>query len=304
MLCVSSGGVACFGAANGEKRWQALTGMRTFEPLLTPEYVMVGSTSGLQVLSRSNGTVRWRWPGAGHVFSPATDGQTVYVTDRAGHVAALSLSDGEPLWQRSLDGWLYTPALVGDLVVTGGRSGVVHALARDSGETVWTVELDQELVFRPVATGDGVVVTTFAGSVIRLDAQGRVMWKARDDVPSFSPATTGELLLLGGMDGVLRARDARTGRLRWRVALSGKLSIPAGAHGDTVAAVSPDGELVLLDAANGGVLRRTTLSAAPLGSPVWADGWRVPVREAEIIGWAHASGVKNPAQERGLLPDS
>lgn len=274
-----------------DKRWGALPEVHTFEPLISQDAVILGSTSGLHVLDSSDGAARWRWRCGGEVFSPAVDGSVVYVTDRTGQVAAMGLDDGDVVWTRQLDGWLYTPALVAGRIITGGRAGVVHALDRDTGETLWMRKLDQELVFRPVAVDGGVVVTTFKGSIIRLDRDGRVRWRQRDPSPSFSPTVAGELLLFGGMDGVLRARDSRTGRLRWAVQLSGKLAIPAQAHGRQVAVVSPDGTFALIDAGDGSVLTSVSIPGKPVGGPFRArEGmWRAVYRGAGIISWIDAS---------------
>lgn len=292
LLCVSGPGVTCFAPATMEKQWSALPDVHTFQPLISKNAVVVGSTSGLRVLDRSDGAARWHWRSGGEVFSPVVDESVVYVTDRAGRIAALGLDDGHVVWTRQLEGWLYTPALVAGRVITGGRAGVVYALDGRTGETAWTRKLDQELVFRPVAVDDGVVVTTFRGSTLRLDRDGRVRWRQRDPVPSFSPTVADELLLFGGMDGVLRARDKGTGRLRWRVELSGPLATPARVHGDRVAVVTRDGALVVVDAEAGSVLARVAIPGKPLGAPFRSPGggWRVFQREAGIISWVNASG--------------
>lgn len=291
LLCVSGPGVTCFASATMEKRWSALPDVHTFEPLISKNAVILGSTSGLHVLDASDGAARWCWRSDGEVFSPAVDGNVVYVTDRTGQVAAMDLDDGDVVWTRRLDGWVYTPALVADRLITGGRAGVVHALDRDTGETLWVRELDQELVFRPVAVDDGVVVTTFKGSIFRLERDGRVRWKQRDPSPSFSPAAVGELLIFGGMDGVLRARDRRSGRPRWSVELGGMLAIPAQAHGSQVAAVSLDGTFALIDAGDGSLLASVSIPGKPVGGPFRfrQDVWRVLYRDAGIISWIDAS---------------
>jgi len=289
LLCVSGTGVTCLDAATMERQWEAFSDSSTFAPLMVGDSVIVGSTSGLKALSASSGAVRWTWPGAGHVFSPVADERTVYVADRGGHVAALTLECGEVLWQRSFDGWLYTPALLSGRVITGGQAGVVRALDSETGETLWKTRLDQELVFRPVSVGDGVVATTFLGSVFRIDATGGIVWTAQDASPSFSPAVAGELLIFGGMDGVLRAREALTGRLRWRAELSGKLSIPASVRGGEVAVVTSDGQFAVVDPGDGEVLGRKRIPGRPLGGPVWEDGWVVFRQEAGIIRRVDAS---------------
>jgi len=275
-----------------ERSWSALEGNHTFEPVLTPGALIVGSTTGLYALASSNGAVRWRWRTDAEVFSPAVDSGVAFATSRAGHVAALDLREGKVLWQRRLEGWLYTPAVVGSRIVTGGQGGILYALDRDTGATVWTRELGQELVYRPVAVDTGVVVTTFAGAAIRVSAEGKIEWRTRDSSPSFSPAVTGDLLLFGGMDGVLRARDRRTGRLRWRVELSGQLRAPAQGRDGEIAVVSADGTFAVIERSHGAVQMRRMLSGVPVSAPFSPEGqrWRVLERRAGIISWTHASG--------------
>lgn len=291
VLCVSDDGVTCLESAELGKRWEALAGVNTFEVLYTADAVLVGSTTGLHALSPADGSSRWQWRGDAHVFSPAVGGEVAYATDRTGRIAALDLQDGRVIWEKELNGWLYTPALLEDRLITGGSGGVVYALHRGTGETLWTRRLDQELVFRPVAVPGGVVVTTFKGSVLLVDGDGELVWEERDAAPSFSPAAADDLLVFGGMDGVLRARDARTGRLRWRVELSGALSVPARIRAGEVAIVTPDGALLILDAADGSRLARVPLPGTPLGRPVYSGdhGWRVLQRDAGIFSWVGAS---------------
>jgi len=291
LTCLAGSGVRCFASDSMERRWEALPGTRTFELVMAPDAILAGSTAGLHALDPTDGSVRWRWRSGAEVFSPAVESSFAYASDRAGRVAAIRLTDGEIRWQRRLDGWLYTPALVAGQLITGGRGAIVYALDQDTGETVWTRKLAQELVYRPVAVGNGVVVTAFDGSVIRLGRDGSIRWRDRDPSPSFSPAVAGNLLLFGGMDGILRARDARTGRMRWRVELSGRLNIPAREDGGEAAVVSPDGTFALVDAVDGSVQVRTSIPGSPVGAPIrTGDGtWRVFQRHRGIISWVVAS---------------
>jgi len=291
LLCASGDGLRCFDSASLEKRWTALAELGTFEPLIAANTLLVASTGGLHALNMRDGTRRWQWHGDTHAFPPAVRSGVVFATDRAGGIAALDLDDGREIWQRQLDGWLYTPALLDDRLIIGGSSGVIYGLDGATGDTFWTRELDQELVYRPVAVAGGVVVTTFKGTVLHLDGDGRLIWEVRDSAPSFSPAVAGDLLVFGGMDGVLRARDRDTGRLLWRVELSGSLSVPPRVEAGQVAIASPDGLFVVIDAASGALIARTTVHGTPLGQPIRSDEgvWRVLQREAGIFAWVGAS---------------
>lgn len=272
-------------------KWRALRGRHTFDPIVAASRVLVGGSNGLHALSRSGGDTAWQWYEGDDVFSPAVDGGTAYVTDRGGRIAAIDVDDGGVIWQRRVDGWLYTPALTGELAVTGGRAGTLYAFDRATGDVVWTRSLNQELVHRPVAVGGGVVVTTFRGTAARVSDRGDVQWEQTDPSPSFSPSIAGGLLVFGGMDGTWRARDPESGRLRWTVAMAGKLTLPARGGAGRVALASPDGEAAVVHAANGRVLRRWSIPGKPLGGPVHAGGgtWRVFYDQSGIISWIDSS---------------
>lgn len=290
-ICVSASGVVCFERGSMGERWRALAGVHPLQPVLGPGVLLAGSSSGLHALNLSDGKPLWTWRPGDTVFPPAVDETTVYATDRAGHVAAIRLSDGDIKWRRNLDGWLYTPALSEGLVVTGGRRAAVHALDRQTGRTMWTRELDQELVSPPVAVRGGAVATTFSGSVYKLSLEGHLLWKQVDPVPSFSPAVAGNLLIFGGMDGMLRARGVASGALRWQLELSGPLSIRPSAHAGQIAVATPDGELVIVDSAKGTVLCRRAIRGRPLAAPValGSQNWRAFHLASGIVSWVDAS---------------
>jgi len=291
LVCLSHAGLTCFDRSTMDRKWSALPGDHTFDPVVTPSLVLAGGASGLRALSAASGEPRWHWYRGDDVFSPATDSGTVFATDRGGRVAAIDIDSGGVRWWRQLEGWLYTPALVGELVITGGRAGILYALDRDTGEIIWRHELDQELVHHPVALDDSVVVTTFKGTTARLDRQGGTIWQKRDPSPSFSPAAAEGLLVFGGMDGTWRARDVESGRLRWKIKMSGKLKLPARVHTNRVALASPDGNAVIVDSETGEVVERLTIPPAVLGAPIQADPgiWRVFYTDSGIISWSDAS---------------
>lgn len=304
LLCVAGSGISCFARPGMEKRWQVLDQTRMFAPVIAGDTVIAGGSRGLYALRAANGMSRWHWPGGGEVFSPMVDAGVAYATDRAGRVAAIDLDSGRLHWQRRLGGWLYTPALAGDRIVTGGQDGVLYALDRATGATAWTRELGQELVFHPVAVDGGVVVTTFDGAITRFDAGGRRQWQVRDATPAFSPRVAGGLLVYGGMDGVLRARDAATGELIWRVALSGKLAIPAAVQAGMVAAVNPDGALVLVEAASGAVAWRGAVPGTPIGAPLplGPGAWRIFQHQSGIISWVNVSCTRSACRVSPVHP--
>lgn len=296
LVCVSDAGLVCFDEDDLTVRWQVLEGEHTLEPVIAGGMVLVGGGAGLHAFEAGSGEQRWHWRGKGLAFTPSVERDTAYVADQDGQLLALDLATGTPRWRRSLDGWSYPPAVVAGRLVTGGREGIVRALDPADGRTLWRHEMEQELVYRPVAVGDRAVVTTFSGHVLALDPEGETVWMARDPVPSFSPVRAGNLLLFGGMDGRLRARNIDDGRLAWRIRAAGPLVLPARHHApvDRSALIDADGKVIVVDTHNGDAVARLSVPGKPVSAPLYrhARGWVVFFRERGTIDWSSLSQMQ------------
>ncbi|WP_307734606.1 outer membrane protein assembly factor BamB family protein [Pyxidicoccus parkwayensis] len=83
-------------------------------------------------------------------------------------------------------------AVVADGVITGNEGGTVVRLDRD-GRVVWRVSLGREVAARPVVVGDGVIVGTVAGDVVRLGMEdGAERWRVTGEPPVLTPGVTDE----------------------------------------------------------------------------------------------------------------
>ncbi len=96
-LIISQDGISSFDLQTGRLVWQTLNKLQTFEPVLTGESLLVGSSQGLQVLSAKTGQLLWQH-GGGIVFSPIARDNTAYLTARDGHIWALGLTTKKVLW--------------------------------------------------------------------------------------------------------------------------------------------------------------------------------------------------------------
>jgi outer membrane protein assembly factor BamB len=90
-LIISQNGISSFDLQTGRLVWQKLNKLQTFEPVLTGEYLLVGSSQGLQVLSAKTGQLLWQH-GGGIIFSPIVENNTAYLTARDGRIWALDLT--------------------------------------------------------------------------------------------------------------------------------------------------------------------------------------------------------------------
>lgn len=287
VTCVSDAGIHCFDAPGSAPAWQALEGVRTLEPVIADGRLFVASSRGLFAFDAASGAQLWHRPSDGLVFPPVVAGGTAYAGDAAGGFAALEAATGAPRWRRAFPGWTYPPALVGEILVTGGREGVLRGLDRASGATRWRLELGGEPVYRPVATATGALVTTFDGSVLTVNADGDVVWRVRDAVASGTPAVADGRAYLPGLDGRVRARRTADGALLWTRDLGAPAVGPGHAAMGRLGLTTRDGDVLVLDTANGARCTRAAPPGAPRGNPVPGPGgaWVVLEQHRGSLQW-------------------
>lgn len=148
---------------------------------------------------------------------------------RSGSTVTLPLREA---WQRRFDGTAFeaTPIIANGMVYVGDLDGTFHALSLSTGETRWS--LKGEAGFSAAAA----FVTTVAES-------------------SGGPAS---LVVAGDSFGVVRAFDAKTGKIAWEHERDGEISggpsvmvDPADGGQARILVGSQDASLVCLSAANG-----------------------------------------------------
>jgi outer membrane protein assembly factor BamB len=168
---------------------------------------------------------------------PTIDSGRAILATSDGHVVAVSVDDGVEAWRSMVVSggfdyalWLRTaPAVAGDRYVVAGQRGGVSAIARDDGRVLWT--------FDPPAIGP-----------VRAEH-----YSAHPAVFSSGPAVTGDVVWIGGDDGVVRALDLGTGSERWSVwlgapILAGIVPSVASARGAMLYVATWDGAIHALGA--------------------------------------------------------
>jgi len=97
-----------------------------------------------------------------------------------------------------------------------------------------------------------------------------------------APVTAGGLVFISGPDGVVRALDAATGKVRWKAYTSGAVRIPPTIWNGRALVGSGDGWVYAFEAQTGRLLWR--FRAAPVER-------RIPVYGSLLSTWPAASGV-------------
>lgn len=120
--------------------------------------------------------------------------------------------------------------------------------------TAWKLDIGKarSYQFSPALTGNTLVVAGADGAIARVEAaSGKQLWRIKSDVElTAGVGTDGNLIVVGGEKGTLLAFDM-DGKQLWKTQLSSEiLSAPVVAQG-VVVARSIDNRIVGFDAANG-----------------------------------------------------
>lgn len=271
-LYLAGDGLRAVDTTDGSTRWRALPGVQVFAPLLLEDRLLVGSTQGLYAVARETGRILWHRLADAVIYTPVSHRGRLYAGALDGRLRAFSPKDGELLWERALEGWVYTPAALGDQLVTGGSASRLWSLDWKTGARNWQLALDQQLVHRPVAARDGVLVTTFAGTLSHYSPQGRLRWRKDDGVASLSPLVHGDEVITSGLDGSLRLRQLADGALLAEAEIQGRLMRPPLLAGDRLLLLSEAGDLGVFSLAQRRFLLRRQLAPTDTRLPLRREG--------------------------------
>ena len=241
--------------ASGQPRWKfATAGERRFEarglhgsqprtqtvadpydvylsrPAVEQGLVIFGCGDGkLRALDAQSGALRWAHD-CGEVVhaNPTVAEGRVIAGDWASRLWALDLQSGRELWkfQAGVDalmanqqGFQSSPTVAEGLVFVGCRDSHCYAIDLSSGQERWRFSTGASwVVGTPAVQGGRVVFATSDSSLIHIHeaASGKALAKQQAKSYMFaSPVVTGDVLLMGALNGSLEARDWPSGELLW-----------------------------------------------------------------------------------------
>ena len=219
-------------------------------------------------------------------------GARVAIVDALGTVEVVR-PDGGTAWTRREDSYVWATPAVSDFAGDGGTrlvvgfgEGYVTAYGRD-GDVAWNRSLSGNGSITWMTTGDvggdgatDAVVATDAGAVHLLDGpDGDVRWTRNfGDLAAVEAVADGDAdgtleVYATAKDGVLRALEAETGQTEWETDLAEDpvQMTPPPVLGDLdgdadpeLVGVTSDGQVTVVDPADGGVLGRYQRS-----TPFW-----------------------------------
>jgi outer membrane protein assembly factor BamB len=166
-------------------------------------------------------------------------------------------------------------------------------------EQVFSVSGDAPSRTGLVALGEGAVFGNDAGRVLRLGADGRVLWKAElvHEV-RVAPTLVAGTLVVGTAAGDVVGIDASGGTSRWRTEAPGAAAA-LGSDATRAYLLSEDGELLALDASTGLLVWRTGWASALGLRPGLAARLFLAMAPAGRLLLAGPSGVVAVATEDG-----
>lgn len=143
----------------------------------------------------------------------------------------------------------------------GGYSleGVADAAPPDAPALLWRFKAGNRVETTPVCSGGRIFVVNVKGGLFAIDAKGKDLWKVENPKDAFlTPAIVADgKVVLGTLNGRLRAYDAATGKDAWDYDVAGNLQgspnrveLPGGKKG-VVAVSQSDGSLHAVDLESG-----------------------------------------------------
>jgi outer membrane protein assembly factor BamB len=227
--------------ADGSLSWETrATGLVWGSPLVLDGRVIAAAQTGIYAFDAISGEQLWRHNARGANFSPLYDGETLIAND-SGTVLGLDPATGEEQWRVENRGAIWLGAAALDgMLVLGGSELVALDLA--TREVLWTADAGEDGVSMPLVLPD--------------------------------------LVVIGSVDGHMRAFDRLTGEPRWEVVTDdwaaadpvyarGVIYFGIGNHIDETPAPRP---LYAVDAATGDILWTHTAEGYIFASVDVSDG--------------------------------
>ena len=216
-------------------------------------------------------------------LSPIYAYDKIFAAAREGEVAALDPSTGEVIWALDLNvanifnisGGL-TAAY--DRLFFGTEAGELVAIDAETGDLLWRVDVGGEVLSKPLADENLVIVHTSKGDLAAFDGNtGEQRWRVATDVPNLtlrgdsSPSSAGGGVFWGMANGRLGAAFIGNGNVIWQQ----PIGVPKGASeidrlvdidakplvvGTTLFTIGYNGQLVAIDLRSGQVIWKRNYS--------------------------------------------
>jgi outer membrane protein assembly factor BamB len=263
----------------------------------------------------SQAAERWAFDtGALCASRPAVDGPVVFAATARGGLVKLAAADGRLLVSRELGERVTSQLAVfrdasgRSRLLAGTVSGRLICLDGETLETVWmNAEAKDVIPGRPLVAGGRVVFGSWDARLRAVDAStGRSLW-AWIGTDNFyyapacaAPVSDGRSVFICAPDGFVSAVTLETGRIIWREKYSAWESLTLSSDGTGVLVKSRLGELHVLEAASGRLLRTAGPARGPADTmPIEPVEWGGRILYGAIDGRVYE--VDGAGRSRAVL---
>ena len=201
-------------------KWSALTTLQTFEPVISGNTLLVGSTQGLYALDKNSGKVIWHVEEGHTVFSPVVFNGHLYSGSEQGVLYGISLVDGKINWKTQFHGWVYSPVVMAEQnqLWTGGQGHQAVAVNLLNGKLLNRIPLSQEVIYSPVKVNTNTVgYNLFNGSSVFIDVSTTTISNTvKGSSQAKSLLVNGDVIFRSSRDGRLSALLVDSKDINWQ----------------------------------------------------------------------------------------
>ena len=261
-LYVSYNGVHKFNRTTLKRKWSAMQGLQTFEPVMGNKLLYVGSPQGLYALDPDTGQQVWRIEESRTIFSP-TVARQIYAGSLHGALYSINPASGKIIWRQQFAGWIYSPVVLPDQnqLWAGGQDHKAFAMSVNDGRQIHAIALNQESVFSPVDLNNNqIAFNLFNGqtAIINTVTAKIESWLNGSTQPKNLIFDDG-FIYRSSRDGQLTAFDRKTYRQAWQKPIVGQDLTIHPSRGSQILLSDLDKILVLFDPQKRGEIWRKTI---------------------------------------------
>lgn len=204
------------------------------------------------------GTERWRFRTEGLIQEGCAVGGNgvAYVGSTDGSLYAVDISTGEQVWRFKTRGQVSeVPAIHRGRVYIGSEDKNFYCLDAATGKEIWRRPFREPNACAPLIVNDRIYIGYAENAVYCLTLDGRVLWRfpTKGMVCSWPAAFFDNAIIVGCWDKNVYCLDAQTGKLRWKVGMTGAPMSPTVWKGRAYIGCS-DNTAHCLDAKSGKLL--------------------------------------------------
>jgi len=236
------------------------------------------------------------------VFStPTVVGDLLVVSSCNGMIRALDKKTGQLKWDYDIrkDGeqsqFHGDPLVTDELVIIGtdGKIGHVYAFDRSTGAVRWKYRVnDWGVVSDVLRLKNSVYAVTLGDELVCLNlADGKVNWTFRSSYSNqaqnfhwtSTPALLNDYIYFGGLDGIVYALDANSGKQIWKRDLGARVTTSVAAYEHDLYVGTSKRHIYRLNSGSGDVLSDFVTDSEPRWSLILVDDSLVVFLGDEVL---------------------